>query len=97
MESGSEFLQQVPVGLHHWSGTGQQYRLDHGKPVAIFSLEMSSVQLVNRLIAAEAEIDSEKIRKGTLAPHEWSLLHIYVHPRLETPTYTDDTPALSIL
>jgi replicative DNA helicase len=71
--------------------------VDHGKPVAIFSLEMSSVQLVNRLISAEAEIDSEKIRKGQLAPHEWQQLHHKIQRLTEAPIYIDDTPALSIL
>lgn len=71
--------------------------VDHGKPVAIFSLEMSSVQLVNRLISAEAEIDSEKIRKGTLAPHEWQQLHHKIQRLTEAPIFIDDTPALSIL
>src|SRR5690606_10234985 len=49
--------------------------VDFNKPVAIFSLEMSSVQLVNRLICAEAELDSEKIKKGTLEEYEWQQLH----------------------
>jgi len=71
--------------------------VDHGKGVAIFSLEMSSVQLVNRLISAEAEIDSEKIRKGTLAPHEWTQLHHKIQRLTEAPIFIDDTPALSIL
>ena len=71
--------------------------VDHGKPVAIFSLEMSSVQLVNRLISAEAEIDSEKIRKGTLAAHEWTQLHHKIQRLTEAPIFIDDTPALSIL
>ncbi|MEZ0538858.1 replicative DNA helicase [Fibrella arboris] len=71
--------------------------VDHGRPVAIFSLEMSSVQLVNRLIASEAEIDSEKIRKGQLAPHEWQQLHHKIQRLTEAPIYIDDTPALSIL
>ena len=71
--------------------------VDHGKPVAIFSLEMSAVQLVNRLISAEAEIDSEKIRKGTLAPHEWTQLHHKIQRLTEAPIFIDDTPALSIL
>lgn len=67
------------------------------KPVAIFSLEMSSVQLVNRLISAEAEIDGEKIRKGNLAPHEWAQIHHRISGLTNAPIYIDDTPALSIL
>jgi replicative DNA helicase len=66
-------------------------------PVAIFSLEMSSVQLVNRLISAEAEIDSEKIRKGTLSQDEWDHLHQRIQRLTRAPIYIDDTPALSIL
>ncbi|SEI95071.1 primary replicative DNA helicase [Dyadobacter koreensis] len=71
--------------------------VDFNMAVAIFSLEMSSVQLVNRLISAEAEIDSEKIRKGSLAPHEWEQLHHRIHRLTNAPIYIDDTPALSIL
>ena len=45
------------------------------QPVAVFSLEMSSLQLVNRLIASETEIAAEKLRKGNLASHEYQQLH----------------------
>jgi replicative DNA helicase len=71
--------------------------VEFNMPVAIFSLEMSSVQLVNRLISAEAEIDSDKIRKGSLAPHEWEQLHHRIHRLTNAPIFIDDTPALSIL
>ena len=66
------------------------------KPVAIFSLEMSSLQLVNRLISAEAELDSEKIKKGTLADHEWQQLNHKITDLSQAPIFIDDTPALSI-
>jgi replicative DNA helicase len=71
--------------------------VEFNMPVAIFSLEMSSVQLVNRLISAEAEIDSEKIRKGNLAPHEWAQIHHRISRLTNAPIFIDDTPALSIL
>ncbi len=71
--------------------------VDFGQAVAIFSLEMSSVQLVNRLISAEAEIESEKLRKGNLLPHEWAQLHHKIGRLTSAPIYIDDTPALSIL
>lgn len=71
--------------------------VDHSKPVAIFSLEMSSVQLVNRLISSEAELDSEKIKKGTLADHEWAQLVHKTAKLSKAPLFVDDTPALSIL
>jgi replicative DNA helicase len=66
------------------------------RPVAFFSLEMSSIQLVNRLIASESEITSEKIRKGQLANHEWEQLNAKIKPLTEAPLYIDDTPALSV-
>ena len=66
------------------------------RPVAIFSLEMSSLQLVNRLISAEAELDSDKIKKGTLADHEWQQLNHKITALSAAPIYIDDTPALSI-
>ena len=71
--------------------------VDHTRPVAIFSLEMSAIQMVNRLISSEAELDSEKIKKGTLAEHEWAQL-VHKTARLsKAPLFIDDTPALSIL
>ncbi len=66
------------------------------RPVAIFSLEMSSLQLVNRLISAEAELDSEKIKKGNLADYEWQQLNHKITDLSAAPIYIDDTPALSI-
>ncbi|KAA9332727.1 replicative DNA helicase [Adhaeribacter soli] len=66
------------------------------KPVAIFSLEMSSLQLVNRLISAEAELDSEKIKKGNLEEYEWAQLNHKIAKLSEAPIYIDDTPGLSI-
>ncbi|MFB2118650.1 replicative DNA helicase [Parapedobacter sp. 2B3] len=70
--------------------------VDHDKPVAVFSLEMSSVQLVNRLIAGETEIEQEKLRKGNLADHEWTQLHSRIGRLTQAPLLIDDTPALNI-
>ncbi len=71
--------------------------VDSDIPVAIFSLEMSATQLMLRLISAEAEIDSEKLRKGTLVPHEWEQLQHRITKLTKAPIFIDDTPALSIL
>lgn len=71
--------------------------VDFGKAVAIFSLEMSSIQLVNRLISAEAELESEKIKKGNLEEYEWSQLIHKTAKLSEAPIFIDDTPALTIL
>ena len=71
--------------------------VDFKMPVAIFSLEMASVQLVNRMISAEAELDSEKIKKGNLADHEWAQLVHKTSKLSAAPIFIDDTPALSVL
>jgi replicative DNA helicase len=71
--------------------------VDFGEAVAIFSLEMSAIQLVNRLISAEAELESEKIKKGNLADHEWEQLVHKTSKLTEAPIFIDDTPGLSIL
>ncbi len=70
--------------------------VEHAKPVAVFSLEMSSLQLTNRLIASETELDSEKLKKGSLQDHEWHQLHSKISRLSEAPIYIDDTPALSV-
>ena len=70
--------------------------VDFGHSVAIFSLEMSSIQLVNRLISAEAELESEKIKKGSLREDEWQQLYAKTSRLTEASIFIDDTPALSI-
>ena len=70
--------------------------VDHNYPVAIFSLEMASLQLANRLISAEAALEGEKIKKGTLADHEWEQLIHKTSQLSNASIYIDDTPALSI-
>jgi replicative DNA helicase len=64
--------------------------------VAIFSLEMSSRQLVTRMISAEAEIESDKLKKGTLADHEWQQLNSKIAKLSDAPIFIDDTPAISV-
>lgn len=69
---------------------------DYKIPMAFFSLEMSNVQLVNRLISNCCEIDSKKIENGQLNPEEWVKLDKYINHLLGCPLYLDDTPGLSI-
>ncbi|MFA4086037.1 MAG: replicative DNA helicase, partial [Paramuribaculum intestinale] len=66
-------------------------------PVAIFSLEMSNVQLVNRLISNVCELGGEKIKSGQLSPMEWDQLMSRVKELQDARLYIDDTPSLSIL
>jgi replicative DNA helicase len=70
--------------------------VDSQRPVALFSLEMSSVQLVQRLIASETEISSDKLRKGTLRDDEFAQLHARIGKLAKAPIFIDDTPALSV-
>jgi replicative DNA helicase len=70
--------------------------IDHGKNVAIFSCEMSSIQLANRLIIAETDIPGDKIRNGRLSEEEWKQLDTRIKKLVQAPIYIDDTPAISI-
>jgi len=70
--------------------------VDHNIPIAMFSLEMSNIQLVNRLIISETEIDHDKIKNGRLTPDEWVALETRTKSLTQAPIYLDDTPALSI-
>jgi replicative DNA helicase len=70
--------------------------IDYGHPVALFSLEMASVQLITRLISSETGLSSEKLRTGKLEPHEWTMLSTKVKNLEKAPLYIDDTPSLSI-
>lgn len=70
--------------------------VDYNMGVAVFSLEMSAVQLVKRLIAGEARIDSEKLRKGNLADHEFQQLHSRITALSAAPIFIDDTPGITI-
>ena len=70
--------------------------IDHKIPVGVFSLEMSSVQLITRLISSETGIGAEKLRKGNLEPIEWQQLSSKVKKLEDSPIFIDDTPGLSI-
>lgn len=70
--------------------------LDYKKPVAIFSLEMSNVQLAQRLISIEAEVSSSKLRTGKLEPDELVKLHEAIEHVGDAPIYIDDTPGINI-
>lgn len=65
-------------------------------PVAMFSLEMSNVQLVNRLIMNVCQIEGSKLKSGQLQPFEWSQLDLKINELYSAPLYVDDTPSLSV-
>lgn len=70
--------------------------VDHQIPMALFSLEMASVQLITRMISSETGISSEKLRKGQMADEEWQRLFTNVSALENAPLYIDETPSLSI-
>ena len=71
--------------------------IDHGIPVAFFSLEMSSQQLVLRLICAEARVDAHSVRTGRLPEDQWRQLSTRIGKLHAAKIFIDDTPALGIL
>lgn len=70
--------------------------VEHKIPLALFSLEMASVQLITRMIASETNISSENLRKGTLSDEEWNRLFHNVSELENAPLYIDETPSLSV-
>ena len=70
--------------------------VDYNTPIGIFSLEMSNLQLVNRLISNVCELESEKIKSGQLSGAEWERLTSRVKNLISSPIYIDDTPSLSV-
>ena len=70
--------------------------VDFKKPIAVFSLEMSALQLVTRLISSESGISGDKLKKGNLADYEWEQLNSKISNLIDAPIYIDDTPALSV-
>ena len=70
--------------------------VDFNIPIAVFSLEMSNIQLVNRMISNVCEIKGEKIKSGQLSEQEWDVLMSRVKQLYSSPIYVDDTPSLSI-
>jgi replicative DNA helicase len=70
--------------------------VDHNIPIAVFSLEMSNVQLVNRLIMNVCQLEGEKIKNGQLDRHEWEKFDRDITQLMDAPIYIDDTPSLSV-
>lgn len=70
--------------------------INHGKKVAIFSCEMSAVQLVNRLMVAESDIKMEKLINGQMNEAEWQQLETMIRHLVQAPIFIDDTPSIKV-
>lgn len=70
--------------------------VEHKIPLALFSLEMASVQLITRMISSETGISSDKLRKAQMSEEEWDVLYNNVSELESAPLYIDETPSLSI-
>ncbi|MCR5362523.1 MAG: replicative DNA helicase [Bacteroidales bacterium] len=70
--------------------------VNYNIPVGMFSLEMSNLQLVNRLLQNTCEITGDKVKSGRLEPHEWNQLMTRIKELQGAPIYVDDTPSLSV-
>jgi replicative DNA helicase len=75
----------------------QYAALEIGVPVAIFSLEMAREQLATRMLAAEARVDSQRLRKGFLGETDWPKLTTAAGRLSDAPIYIDDTPAITVM
>jgi replicative DNA helicase len=78
-------------------GVAKNAALKHKKHVAMFSLEMSNEQLVQRLISQETGIDSQTLRSGKLADDQWPLFTHAIEVLSDTKIFLDDTPAITPL
>ncbi len=75
----------------------QNAAIKNSIPVAIFSLEMTKEELTNRILCAEAMVDSSKIKNGTIEEEDWLKLANSLGPISESPIYIDDTSNLSVM
>jgi len=78
-------------------GMAEYAGIIHKAPVALFSLEMSKEQLVQRMLCAHAKVDAHKVRTGYLSTSDWPRLTAAAGKLSEAPIFVDDTPSISVL
>jgi replicative DNA helicase len=81
----------LALGIAEYAGVVEKI------PLAMFSLEMSKEQLVQRMLCAHAKVDAHKVRTGYLATSDWPRLTAAAGKLSEAPIYIDDTPAISVM
>ena len=88
------------VFVHNTSfalGMGAHAALHANKPVLLFSLEMGSLELSQRLLSAEARIDSRRVRTGQLSEDDWSRISQAIGRLAAAPIWIDDNPNLTVM
>ncbi|RMH16902.1 MAG: replicative DNA helicase [Gemmatimonadetes bacterium] len=86
------------MGKTSWvMNVAQNAAIEHGVPVAIFSLEMSKEQLVQRLLCSEGRVDAQKLRRGRLSPEEYQRLAQAAGHLNTAPMWIDDSPGSTVL
>lgn len=91
--AGRPSMGKTAFALNLARNAGVEYNI----PVGFFSLEMSDMQLAQRLLCSEVLVDSQRLRTGRLREKEWPKLSKFVGKLAEAPLYIDDTPALDII
>ena len=86
------FLHNTAFGL----GMATHVAKHSGRPVLVFSLEMGHVELTQRILSSEAEVDSQKIRNGRLSEADWAKIGRAIG-RLEVPLFLDDNPRVTVM
>jgi replicative DNA helicase len=96
---GANFIaQDIIVHNTSWAlNVALHAAVDHKVPVAIFSLEMSKEQLVERLLCAQAKIDSQRMHRGLLSEAEHERLAMALGPLGDAPIFIDESPSLDEL
>jgi replicative DNA helicase len=88
------------VFVHNTSfalGIASHAGLEAQRPVLLFSLEMSQLEMSQRILCAEARVDATKVRNGTLSTPEWEKIHHAVGRLATAPIFIDDNPNVTIM
>jgi replicative DNA helicase len=97
---GTHNFVAADVFVHNTSfalGMGAHAALHANKPVLLFSLEMGSLELSQRLLSAEARIDSRRVRTGQLSEDDWSRISQAIGRLASAPIWIDDNPNLTVM
>ncbi len=97
---GTHNFVAADVFVHNTSfalGMASHAALHANKPVLLFSLEMGSLELSQRLLSAEARIDSRRVRTGQLSEDDWSRISQAIGRLASAPIWIDDNPNLTVM